>query len=265
MPAEFETADSLLQAYFADRGQQPPSTTALQLLRIFCSNGAVWRNNAERQACHETLDRASFDVEDLTENFLGIDLYIENLSEFDKRAEAPVFGIAQPASRTIKICERATHYQPLYRATVMHEVAHILMHDKSRARTLCYSPKSRRRPKEEFEADNFMSEAILPRSVMYLGVAMVAEQFQQATGEAFAAANTQRGRWQWRNRYFPFLVNSLCVSRELMAVKMKRLGFFSDETVDYHRSYRMATRWHTPTPGFGFDRILSELMEQLLE
>src|SRR5258706_16453052 len=114
MPAEFETADSLLQAYFADRGQPPPSTTALDLLRASCFGGGAWRNNAEREACHETINRANFDVEDLTENFLGIDLYVENLSEFDKRAEAPVFGIAKPASRTITICERATGYQPLY-------------------------------------------------------------------------------------------------------------------------------------------------------
>src|SRR5437899_89092 len=147
-----KSADDLLHAYFAERGATPPSIEARELLTSYVLGGFRWRDNRQRALCHETLARANFDVEDFAENFLEIDLYVENLSEFDKRADAAVFGLAKPAGRTIKICERALVYEPLYRATVLHEVAHILKHDGSHMRTLCYAPGSKRRPKEEREA-----------------------------------------------------------------------------------------------------------------
>src|SRR6185312_14053471 len=79
-----------------------------------------WRDEEVRAFALDVLRRGNFDVCDLAENFLGIDLYVGDLRALDEQAGAPVFGLAQPESRTIEICQRAESYEPLFRSTVMH-------------------------------------------------------------------------------------------------------------------------------------------------
>lgn len=98
-------------------------------------------------------------MEDLAQNFLGLDLFLDDLSDFDRTAGAQVFGAAEPTSGVIKVDLRAVDYQPLYRSTVMHEVAHVVLHQGHAARVMNYSPRSPRRPGEEREADRFMAES----------------------------------------------------------------------------------------------------------
>ena len=263
MRTEFKQPDELLAAYFRSRGEAAPSVDARWLLKVFAETGFRWRDEEVRAFALDVLRRGNFDVCDLTENFLGIDLYVGDLRTLDEQAGAPVFGLAQPESRTIEICQRAESYEPLFRSTVMHEVAHVLKHRRTAARTLCYSPAAKRRPSVEREADQFMAEALLPKPLLFLAVVCLAEQSGLDAGEAFRCANGVRGRVQWKNYYFRFLIDTLCVSRELIGLRLLHLGYITPATFEYHRSYALTTRWRDARPGFNFRHAVEAAAAEL--
>jgi hypothetical protein len=256
MRAEFEQPTELLAAYFRSRGEAAPADDARWLLKVFVQSGFRWRDAETRSFALHVLGRGNFDVSDLAENFLGIDLYVSDLSCLDAEAGAPVFGLAKPDARIIEICQRAESYEPLFRSTVMHEVAHVMKHRCTAARTLCYSPAARRRPPEEREADQFMAEALLPRPMLFLAVICLAEQVGLNPGEALCCANSARGWFQWKHHYFRFLIDTLCVSRELIGLQLLHLGYITPATLDYHRSYPLTTRWRDAKPGFNFRYVV---------
>ncbi len=238
-------ARDLMIGYYDRCGEELPAIDADELIgRIRIRNGR-WENPIWREQAEQILNRSFFDVDDLVENHLSIRLIIRPLYEYDVIAGAPVFGLARPASREVTICERAEGYEPLYRTTVVHEVAHVVLPSLSRPRprVLSYSPSSPQRPKEEKEADEFMHTAILPLPVLELGIAWIAEMHGLNLHDALAGANTGRGRFQWREVYFQNLIDSLCVSRHLIAIKLKGLGVFSEATLRYHLSYPLPNRW----------------------
>ena len=245
--AQFKTADDLLQAYYAARGNAWPAAEAMDWLR-----GYVFRRGQLNQRSFDVadniLDSSILDVEDVAEYFLGLNLQIRDLSEFDRAAGAPVFGLARPKAGAITVCTRAVEYLPLYRSTVMHEVAHIVLRHGSRTRPLNYSPMAKNRPPEEREADRMMAEALLPKPLLYLAVVSAGHLYGVQPGEAFVAANSARGRYQWKHYYFPFFVNRLQLSRQLVAVRMSQMRRFTEETYRYHLSYPMPNRWRKDAP-----------------
>jgi hypothetical protein len=243
---KYRTAADLRSAYYASRHEDLPEESAYAWLRAYgLRNGRV--DSDSLHYAHTILNSSVIDVEDVAQNFLGLDLFIDDLTQFDHDAGAPVFGIASPETGSIKICLRAADYLPLYRSTVMHEVAHMVLHQGRRTRALHYSPSAFRRPPEEREADRFMADALLPKSLLYLAIVLAGRPFGLQEGEAFCAANTKRGRYQWREFYFPFVVDRLCLSRELVAVRMMQEQKFDESTFNYHRTYPMPNRWRKPS------------------
>jgi len=248
----FQNPDDLLHDYFKSHHETSPSDDALLLLKGFIEGGLRWRDDKVVDFAKSVMTRANFDVCDLAENFLGIDVYITDLSSYDERADAPVFGIARPASQTIEICQRAEKYEPLFRSTVMHEVAHIVKHSRGRKGAMHYAPAAKHRPQEEMEADRFMADALLPLPILFLSVFALAQQMALNPIEAFACADSSRGQFQWKNFYFTPLINQLCVSRELIAISLRHYRFISERTLEYHRSYSLSTKWRKAAPGFNF-------------
>jgi hypothetical protein len=243
----YRTAYDLRCAYYASRQEELPDESITAWLWYYAlRQGKV---DGDSFAHAETLLEASIlDVEDLVENFLELNLFIDDLTPFDRCTGASVFGLAVPETGSIKICLRAADYRPLYRSTVMHEIAHMILHQGKRTRTLCYSPYSARRPPEEQEADRFMAEALLPKPLLYLAIVLAGRPYELQENEAFGAANTVRGRFQWRKFYFPFFLNRLCLSRELVAVRMSQQHVFDESTRKFHRTYPIPNRWRAPAP-----------------
>ena len=209
------------------------------------------------------LGQAFFDVDDYSENFLKLKLSIEPLNYFDSSANAPVYGLSRPKNRSISICTRTQYYEPLYRTTMMHEVGHVILHGQHSKSCLSYSPASPIRPSYEQEADQFMVVALLPKSVLHLNIALCAHYHHIEIFELLLNANTERGRWQWRRHVFPFIINTLCVSRELVSIKMKRLGVFSEETVNFHRSYRLSNKWLTDQAYHPLAKTMCDIQKDL--
>lgn len=243
----FLSADDLLSAYYARLGEAVPSLAATRWLQTYLLRRGETPADSLKYG-FEILDRSILDVEDVAENFLGFDLYIDDLQRFDEKAGAPVFGLASPETGRITICRRAEAYRPLYRSTLMHEVAHMILHGGRKTRTLCYSPSSGNRPPEEREADWFMAQALIPKSILYLAVVLAGRARGLIESEAFLAANTRRGQFQWRNTYFPFFVNRLCLSRQLVAVRISQERKFNDATYRYHLTYAMPNQWWNEPP-----------------
>jgi hypothetical protein len=170
-------AEVTLKDYFAHRGESAPDAQARELvrrIRLFSSGG--WRSDTLVDTACQLLAAATFDVDDLVENYLGVGLSIEPLYEYDARTGSPVFGLADPPQWEMVICERALRYLPLYRTCVAHELGHLLLHTSSgrRQRQLAFSPAARNRPPEEREADEFMAALLAPRHVLSLSVALAA-------------------------------------------------------------------------------------------
>lgn len=109
-----------------------------------------------------------------------------------------------------------------------------------------------------------MHSCILPMPVLLLGIALVAARRGANLQDAILNANSGKGRWQWRHLYFRRLVDTLCVSRELIAVKLRRLRVFTEGTLTYHKSYRLDNCWlHTagrPPSWHVFKRIEDSLL-----
>lgn len=245
MTTPHRAAASILRGYFAERGEEPPNIQAGEFLpRITMSRRGIWRSTDLVDTACRILNAATFDVDDLAENHLGVGLFIEPLHEYDALAGAPVFGLADTDAGEMKICERAERYLPLYRTTVAHELGHLVLHGPGlQNRTLAYSPRSKIRPPEEHEADEFMVALLAPDNVLTLGVALAAHQCDLHLADVLRRANTVWGCDRWRDAIFPALIDRMCLSREFLSVQMRKWGFFSQETVQYHKTYRLPNRW----------------------
>jgi hypothetical protein len=193
---KYSNPEALLADYYGERGEQSPANEAMEWLRRYvrCDCQA---NQCSYEVAQDILARSVFDVEDLAQNFLGLDLLLDDLRSYDEQTQAQVFGVANPNKDEIVICFRAEAYRPLYRSTVMHEVAHILLDHRPPDQTLFYSPASHSRPREEMEADRFMARALLPKPILFLAVVYAASLGGLRSGEAFDQANSTRGRFQW--------------------------------------------------------------------
>ena len=237
------TAESVLSSYYWARGEESAVKLADELLsRVFVEKNR-WTSPRQADFADQILAKACFDVDDLAENHLGISLHVEPLHHLDRVAGGSVYGFAKPAARAITVCERAEEYEPLYRTTVMHETAHVLLHQAPRPCQSMYAPTSRRRPAHEQEADEFMHAILLPEPILKLACAWVAHLWALDLRDGLRNADAAKGRYQWREYYFPMLMSRLCVSRHLIAVKLKHLGVFSEATLAHHLTYHLETRW----------------------
>jgi Zn-dependent peptidase ImmA (M78 family) len=243
MAEPWKAAAALMREYYDSKGQEWVAFSASRLIERVKLARNRWADRTLRAEAAEIIRRAAFDVDDLVERHLGVDLEIESLRELDRVAGAQVFGLADTQRWTIAVCERAEAYEPLYRATVMHEIGHLLLHRFPSGRSVAYAPESRQRPPHEREADQFMHVALLPKSLLLLAIAHIADLWDIHPREAFSGANTDRGRWQWRERFLTPLVNNLVVSRQMICIKLLRVGIFSQETLEFHTSYTLRNRW----------------------
>jgi len=242
-----------LRDYSRSRGREPAFSRAdlyvRHLVSLYLANRQRALTDPQIVAVEDILREATVDVDELAEIDLKIHLSIEKLTAFDGLAGAKVLGYAVPASRRITICERAERYLPLYRATVLHEVAHVLLHAQRFYRGAAYSPDSPRRPAYEREADAFMHTAILPEAVLFLAVILLSSlhglEFGQLVSRDFA--RSVKGRWQWQRLILPGIVSRLCVSTELVAIKLKTLRVFDQDTVDFHKKHSLPNRWMIPS------------------
>jgi len=75
-------------------------------------------------------------------------------------------------------------------------------------------------------------------------------------------ANILRGKWQWRNIYFPYFINKLSISRELVSVRMLKRGIFTRDTFEYHKTYAIPNRWRAPAP-FEFRSVVEGAIQHL--
>lgn len=251
--------------YFAARGEETPEARAERLLnRVTVNADHRWTYQVAVDAAYDILVSAAFDIDDLAENHLRVGLSIGSLRSYDERAGASVFGLAYPKLREITICERAEAYLPLYRATVAHELGHILMeHRNARTRQLAYAPAANRRPGEERIADEFMCSLLLPGSVLTLAIAVASQQYGLSLRETMAMADSKRGRWQWRYRLFRPLVERLCVSRQMLTIAMRRLGCFTEDTAKYHLTYHLPNKWRTHGPVAPMQNIINQIWRDL--
>lgn len=259
-------AARLLSNYFATKGRLTPEAQASSLIRrVLIGSDNRWQSDTIRETASGVLRSAAFNVDDLAENFLDVDLTISSLRDFDQRAGAKVFGLAYPDEHRIVICDRAEQYPPLYRSTVAHELGHVLLHRSAEPqRQLCYSPLAERRPHEENEVDEFMIALLLPERVLTLAVGVFAEMNGVALQDCLGHAGSARGRWIWRHLLFRRLIEELCLSRQLIAYRMRSVGYFTSETVRYHLSYRLPNRWRQSTPIQPMSRTMDDVMQQLL-
>lgn len=258
-------AEAVLDSYYSKRGEESPRLEAARLVNRVRFQGNKMTGFDDVDLAEDILIRSSFDVDDLAEFHLGIDLRVEHLDDLDQLAGAKVFGVAEPRRRRICICERATRYPPLYRTTVMHEVGHVELHTRRCARLLNYAPFAQRRPPEEREADTFMHAALLPEDILLLAIPWVAKRHDLDAKEAILWADTPRGRYQWHEYYFPEIISRLCVSRHLICIKLRQMGVFRQRTVQYHLSRpARPNKWMNAEDHRPLRRAMAEIERGLL-
>jgi IrrE N-terminal-like domain len=240
-----EAAMKLLSSYFEAQGIECPVHGAKRLMAraLVDPKTGAWQNWNLIEPAFQIIELMRYDVDDLVENHLDVRPSIESLEKLDRSLGSPVFGMARPNSRKIAVCERTLAYEPLYRATLMHEAGHVVLHGSRKSKDYPYTPFSRNRDSREQEANDFMRHILLPEDVLYLGVGLMCSLNGMQIEESIRSANSKRGRWQWRNKHFPFLINHLCVSRELILNVLRRGGVISNETYDFHKSYPLPNRW----------------------
>lgn len=227
-------ASERLAEYFYLRHAKNPIDEAEGLLRQIDARRS-WHtpSHLASQAWH-LLQHIRIDVDDFIENYLKVTLRIEQLHSLDERVGAEVLGCADVRHRTIRICERTLKYEPLYRATAMHEVGHILLHGIAEDTVHAYAPDAADRPPQEREADDFMVASVLPWEAVQLSVAATALEWNLNLSAAFPCANTAHGRYQWHVKYLPELQVRMGVSKHLAALRLRRRGVISEETLSYH-------------------------------
>jgi len=264
MANPWKVAEKTMTDYFASKGERWPAIEAGEVLRqIRVGPDHRWNDRQLVDIAQKILAKAMFPVDDLIENHLRIVVSYESLAYLDKSEGSPVYGCAYPKTREVIICERTLKYEPLFRTTGVHELGHVLMHKETQQRCMLYTPQRPASTPEEREANAFMKAIILPDEVLELAIRYICDTWGIDTRLALKAANGARGRWIWRNRLFAPLINMLCVSREMISITMKRRSFFSEDTVAYHKTYALQTRWHSPTPRGGVVRPLRRVMRDL--
>jgi len=265
MDVAAEVARSEIKEYFKSHRIECPLNAVAELLpRLRIDKRTHRWKSGEDVVAAETLVRSyCFNVDDFVENYLRINLQIEPLNHFDKMAGAPVFGFARPGSRSIAVCERTLAYEPLYRASVLHEVGHVLLHANEKSIIQCYSPRSFKRPAFERDADAFMIAALCPKEILNIAIALAVQFHGIKLSEVLNSADTVKSRWVWRKIIFPYLLNHICVSRELLAIYLQDLKVFNSATKKHHLSYRLETKW-TKNICRGTLRLpLREIMRQI--
>ena len=146
----------------------------------------------------------------------------------------------------------------------MHELGHVtLRHGHNAQRCFWYQPNRLANGAAEREANQFMQAAILPKPILLLALSLVCAVCSIDVGESLCLANTARGRWLWRHRIFLPLINLLCVSRHMIAIKIRSMKVFSANTANYHLSYGLQTRWHVPSQDRPLSKVLDELVHRL--
>ena len=246
----WKAAVQVMEGYYRDRGEAWPGYRAGELLELIWIKGNRWVVEKHEEMAHEILKTATFDVDDLVEK-MGIGLRVESLEHLDHAVGGVILGRACLDAREAIVSPRAQAYAPLYRTTVMHEVGHIILHDHSAQRCLRFNQADLgcSKDRKEREANQFMQVAILPKPVLILGLALVCSLYGISVAEALLVANTQKGRWLWRRRIFLPLINTLCVSRHMMAIKLRNMGVFSKDTANYHLTYGLGTHWNASRQG----------------
>lgn len=251
MANAWQIAANIMKEYYAQNDLRWAPLEATDILRsAYFDNEMRWTDKGLVTRAENTLSSSVFDVDDLAENHLGIRITFDSLAYLDDAVGTKVLGCAYPSSKEILICERALEYEPLYRTTVLHEIAHVLLHRDPAKRCFMYTPDDQHPNREECEANQFMAVAILPKSVLKLAVAYLCHVWRINPRIPFANANTPHGRWIWKNRLFASLMNELCVSRQLISIKMQKMHYFSPETAAFHKTYALHTRWHEPIPKY---------------
>ncbi len=243
-------ASDIRRNYFR---QNIPEDIAEQIVNKVLVNprSHKWKSeNLANQAEH-VIKQARFDIDDLAENHLGLKVSFENLEYMDVINNTPVFGVAYPDSKEFIICERTLKYEPLYRSTVAHEIGHCCLHKSHAFRSLLFTPKIEHPNPEEIEANIFMTNLLIPPSLLKLAISYCCHLWDIDRGIdirlVFAGANSKRGRWLWKEKVLAFLINNFCVSRHMLLIQMKKFGIFSEDTVAYHKTYPLETKWHKPT------------------
>lgn len=263
MTQPWEVAVRVMREYHASEGDVWPGDEAEDVLATArAGRDHRWTAPDTVDRGRDVLRRAAFDVDDLAENHLGIHLEIANLEDLDAMAHAPVYGVAYPESRKIRVCDRALKYEPLYRSTVLHEVGHVLLHRRTACRYIMFTPDRRPQNPQERDANQFMHTALLPKPVLKLAVAYVCHLWGIDIQLPIGSANSARGRWIWRHRLFSPIISDLCVSRQLIAIKLRRMNCFSNQTVQHHKTYALRTRWREPESPTLLAKSLAAILEQ---
>lgn len=261
MAEPWKEAVELLREYFDHKGFEWPGFSASHLQHRIQTRNGRWMNWSLIPETDSILSQACFDVDDLANNYVGAKIIMEDLTSLDCYSGTPVFGLAQPGTWTISICPRAKRYWPLYRATVMHEIGHLFLHSVVSARMLAYTPFASSHAIEERQANQFMTVGLLPRPVLWLAVARYAESSGINLREVLGCANNVRGHWQWKNRLLRPVIDCLALSRQLICLKLKQMRVFNQDTVNYHLSYQMETKWTQHE----FDQPLRRPIQSLLQ
>jgi hypothetical protein len=250
MKKPWEIAVNAMSGYYSvDHKEWPGHEATAVLGAVKLGKDHRWLGKATVHWADAVLQRARFDVDDVIENHLGIQLSFDRLDYLDKVVGVPVYGVACPDTREIIVCERVQAYEPFCRTTLLHEAGHVLLHGSSECGSLMFTPGRRASGAKEAEANQFMRVALLPRPVLKLAICYFCHVWGIDVRLALGSANSARGRWLWRKRLFSAIIDQLCVSRELTAIMMKQMGCFSAETVRYHKAYRLKTRWNEPAVG----------------
>lgn len=239
------SATEHLNKYFRSIGYQSPTRDAYILMKRIGvdSSTHAWQNPQFYMDADELIRRSTIDTDDFVENYLGATLWVEDLRSLSNQLGCRIYGFSKPKSRVIVICETTFRYEPLRRATIFHEAGHLCLHRDIKRESLNYAPRKHARPTEEREADEFMMSCMLPLSIFHLATARVCAFHKIDLTLAHQAACSRRGRWIWRYRLLPEMVDRLCVSREMLVRTLYRLRFIDFDTLQYHLSYRMPNKW----------------------
>jgi len=260
-----KVAENTMNGFFASRGERWPAVEAGEIIsRIRLRRDHHWEDKSLVSCASDVLARAFFPVDELIRLHLGITIEYDDLTYLDRSEGCRVLGCAYPNSKEIVICRRVTKYKPLFRTTAAHELGHILMHADHSQRCMLFTPDRLASTPEEQEANAFMQAIILPNPVLKLGIGYICHLYGINMRLTLDAANNQRGRWIWQKWLFPHLINMLCVSRQMITIKMKQWGWFDEATVNHHKTYALETRWHTPQPREHIQRPLRKVMVELL-
>lgn len=228
-------ATSIVGSFFSSFGLVPPELRARQLLRrIKVGRDHKWTDPDLAIEVGTFLRQTCFDVVQLVVH-TGFHVHFRDLG-IDPASGRKILGHHSAKEHVITVCRSTMDYYPLFRTTVLHELAHLLLHRHGQ------NPESRC----EREANEFMQSAILPRAVLFLGVFLICQSNVVDPVLALQSANLLRGKYIWRHRLLPWLVDNLCVSRELIAILMEKEGWFDSATLQYHTSYHMPNKWLQP-------------------